>query len=439
MKLAVISLGCPKNQVDADVYCHALLAKGWQTTADPGEADVIIVNTCGFIESAKAESIEAILGACAEKQNHDVKVIVTGCLAERYKEELAQSIPEVDAVVGMGSNADLVNIVERAVSGSAQQQCYGPKSDLPLGGSRIIGTPNHFAYLKISEGCDNKCFYCAIPGIRGPLRSRPMEDILAEARWMAEEGVKEIVVVAQDVTAYGDDLGENRIAELLRELDKVEGIAWIRLLYAYPERITDAFIAAMAESRHIVHYLDMPIQHINDRVLKSMNRKGNRAVIESAVARLRAAMPDITLRTTLLVGYPGETEEEYAELCEFVKTARFERLGCFAFSAEEGTVAERMPNQLPEELRQQRADGVMQLQTGIMAENQSALVGKVITVMCDDYDPEEDLFICRSAADAPDIDALCYVKSDETLEAGGMYRIRVEESDVYDLYGELAD
>lgn len=436
MKIAVISLGCPKNQVDADVYCHALLAKGWQTTAELADADVIIVNTCGFIESAKAESIESILAACAEKQERDVKVIVTGCLAERYKEELAEAIPEVDAVVGMGSNADLVAIVERAVAGGDRQQCYGPKSDLPLGGSRIISTPNHFAYLKISEGCDNKCFYCAIPGIRGPLRSRPMENILTEARWMAAEGVKEIVVVAQDVTAYGDDLGENRIAELLRELDKVEGIEWIRLLYAYPERVTDAFIAAMAESRHIVHYLDMPIQHINDRVLKSMNRKGDRAAVESAVRRLRTTMPDITLRTTLLVGYPGETEAEFEELCEFVKSARFERLGCFAFSAEEGTVAERMPNQIPEEIRQQRADAVMQLQTGIMAENQAALVGREITVMCDDYDPEEDLFICRSAADAPDIDAVCYVKSERTLNLGEFCRIRVEDADVYDLYGE---
>lgn len=437
MKIAVISLGCPKNQVDADVYCHALLARGHETTAELSEADIIIVNTCGFIESAKAESIDAILTACAEKKTHAVRVVVTGCLAERYREELAAELPEVDAVVGIGRNADLVEIVEQAERENNRQQCYGPKADLPLGGKRIISTPGHYAYLKISEGCDNHCYYCAIPNIRGPLRSRPLDDVLAEARWMAQEGVKEIVLVAQDITAYGDDRGCNQAAPLLRELDAIEGITWIRLLYAYPERITDDFIAAMAASHRVLHYLDMPIQHINDRVLKSMNRHGNRRTIEGAIARLRAAMPDIVLRTTLLVGYPGETQAEYDELCDFVRTARFDRLGCFAFSPEEGTVAEKLPGQIPEEIRRQRADGIMQLQAGIMAEKQAQRVGSLLTVMCDDYDPEEELFVCRSAADAPDIDALCYVHSEQTLEPGCLYQVRVEESDVYDLYGEM--
>lgn len=439
MKIAVISLGCPKNQVDADVYCHALLARGHQTTADLSEADIILVNTCGFIESAKTESIEAILTACAEKENHPVKVIVTGCLAERYREELAGEMPEVDAVVGIGSNDHLVEIVEKAAQTQEQQQCYGPKADLALGGRRIISTPGHYAYLKISEGCNNRCHYCAIPLIRGPLRSRPLEDIVAEARWMASEGVKEIILVAQDVTAYGDDLGENRAAQLLRELDKVEGLAWIRLLYAYPERITDEFIAAMAGCTKVVHYLDMPIQHINSRVLKSMNRHGDRAAIESAVRRLRAAMPDIVLRTTLLVGYPGETQAEFEELCDFVKEGHFDRLGCFAFSAEEGTVAQTLPDQLPEEVRTQRADAVMQLQTVVMQQKQAARVGATVQVLCDDYDSEEDLFLCRTAGDAPDIDAVCYVKSEKTLEQGGLYQVRIEDSDVYDLYAVPVD
>ena len=437
MKIAVISLGCPKNQVDADVYCHALLARGHTTTGDLTEADVILVNTCGFIESAKSESIEAILTACAEKETHDVRVIVTGCLAERYQAELAAEIPEVDAVVGIGSNDRLAEIVEAAAAGAPQQQCYGPKDALALGGKRIIGTPGHFAYLKISEGCNNRCHYCAIPLIRGSLRSRPLEDIVAEARWMADEGVREIILVAQDVTAYGDDTGKNRTAELLRALDKVEGIAWIRLLYAYPERVTPEFVQAMAESKKVLHYLDMPIQHIDSRVLASMNRRGSRETVEKAVAMLRSAMPDITLRTTLLVGYPGETEKEFEELCDYVREGHFDRLGCFAFSPEEDTVAFDLPGQLPEEIRQQRADTVMQLQTEIMAAAQAARVGQVVEVICDDYDPEQDVFLCRTAADAPDIDAVCYVSSEKTLEQGSFYQVRIVDSDVYDLVGEL--
>ncbi len=439
MKIAVISLGCPKNQVDADVFCRDLLERGHTTTAHLAQADVIIVNTCGFIESAKAESIEAILTACAEKETHAVKVVVTGCLAERYKEELAAEIPEVDAVVGIGSNGRLADIVEAAAAGRPQQQCYGPKSDLALGGRRIIGTPGHYAYLKISEGCNNHCYYCAIPGIRGPLRSRPMQDILDEAAWLVSQGVQELVVVAQDVTAYGDDLGQNWAAALLRALDSVEGVRWIRLLYAYPERITDEFIAAMAESRHVLHYLDMPIQHISDKVLKAMNRHGNGDTVRSAVARLRAAMPDITLRTTLLVGYPGETEEDFARLCDFVQQAKFERLGCFAFSAEDGTVAEKLPDQVPQELREARADAVMQLQREIMAAHQAARVDTTVTVLCDEYDPEQDFYLCRTAADAPDIDTLCYVDSDTQLVPGQFYQVHITQSDVYDLYGVVAD
>ncbi len=439
VKIAVISLGCPKNQVDADVFCHALLSRGHESTGDLSLADVILVNTCGFIESAKAESIEAILTACAEKQTHSVKVIVTGCLAERYREQLAEEIPEVDAVVGIGSNEQLADIVEAAYAGKPQQQCYGEKTALPLGGKRIISTPGHYAYLKISEGCNNRCHYCAIPLIRGKLRSRDMEDILQEARWMASEGVQEIILVAQDVTAYGDDTGENQAARLLRRLNEVEGIRWIRLLYAYPERITDDFIAAMAESKKVLHYLDMPIQHINSRVLQSMNRRGDRSTIENAVRRLRAAMPDITLRTTLLVGYPGETEAEFEELCDFVQQGLFDRLGCFAFSAEEDTVAATMSGQIPEEVRTARADTVMQLQTEIMAQKQAAKVGSLQTVICDDYDPEEDVFLCRTVSDAPDIDAICYVKSEKTLEQGGFYSVRITESDVYDLTAELCE
>lgn len=308
MKLAIISLGCPKNQADADVFTHALLKAGHETVADPAEADAILINTCGFIQSAKEEAIENILLACQYKQqNPDLKVIVTGCLAERYKSQIASEMPEVDAVVGIGSNAALPAILERVCTpGAGRIESYGPKTDLPLGGARIVSTPQHYAYLKIAEGCSNRCRYCAIPLIRGPLRSRPLEDCVAEARWLAGEGVKELIVVAQDPTAYGEDWGKpGAVCDLLDALNAVEGIRWIRVLYAYPERITDEFIAAMQRNEKVLPYLDLPIQHCNDRVLAAMGRRGDRHTIEDAIARLRAALPGLTLRTTLIAGFPA--------------------------------------------------------------------------------------------------------------------------------------
>ena len=438
MTIALISLGCPKNQVDADVMCRRLLEAGHTTTADLSEADMILVNTCGFIDSAKQEAIENILMACEYKQqNPDLKVVVTGCLAERYRSQILAEIPEVDGVVGLGSAEAIVSILAR-IAGGETVEGYGPKTALPLGGARVVSTPAHYAYLKIAEGCNNRCHYCAIPSIRGPLRSRTVEDCTAEARWLAGQGVKELIVVAQDVTAFGDDRGENEICRLLDELQAVEGIEWIRLLYAYPERITDEFIAAMVRNPKVLHYLDMPIQHSDSRVLKSMNRKGDEQVIRSAAARLRAAMPDITLRTTLIAGYPGETEEEFARLQQFVREMRFDRLGCFAYSQEEGTVAAAMDGQLDEDTKQQRADSIMRIQTSIMAELQAEKVGRTLTVLCDGQDEESGLYLCRSTADAPDIDGAVCVASDEPLYPGEFYTVLVEESDEYDLYGRLA-
>ena len=438
MTIALISLGCPKNQVDADVMCRRLLEAGHTTTADLSEADMILVNTCGFIDSAKQEAIENILMACEYKQqNPDLKVVVTGCLAERYRSQILAEIPEVDGVVGLGSAEAIVSILAR-IAGGETVEGYGPKTALPLGGARVVSTPAHYAYLKIAEGCNNRCHYCAIPSIRGPLRSRTVEDCTAEARWLAGQGVKELIVVAQDVTAFGDDRGENEICRLLDELQAVEGIEWIRLLYAYPERITDEFIAAMVRNPKVLHYLDMPIQHSDSRVLKSMNRKGDEQVIRSAAARLRAAMPDITLRTTLIAGYPGETEEEFARLQQFVREMRFDRLGCFAYSQEEGTVAAAMDGQLDEDTKQQRADSIMRIQTGIMAELQAEKVGRTLTVLCDGQDEESGLYLCRSTADAPDIDGAVCVASDEPLYPGEFYTVLVEESDEYDLYGRMA-
>ena len=438
MKIAIISLGCPKNQVDADVFTHALLKEGHETVADPAEADAIIVNTCGFIQSAKEEAIENILLACGYKQtNPELKVIVTGCLAERYKQQIAAEMPEVDAVVGMGSNAALPEILRRVCTpGAGRVESYGPKADMPLGGARIISTPGHYAYLKIAEGCNNRCRYCAIPLIRGPLRSRPMESCVAEARWLAGEGVRELIVVAQDPTAYGEDWGRpGAINDLLDALNAIEGIRWIRVLYAYPERITDDFIRAMVRNRKVVPYLDLPIQHCNDRILAAMNRRGSRAELEDVIRRLRAAIPGLTLRTTLIAGFPGETEEEYAELCDFVRTVRFDRLGCFAYSPEENTPAAAMDGQLAEEVRQRRADHIMEIQAEISAAAMAAKVGQTLPCLCDGVDEETGMYLLRSMGDCPEIDGNVLTPADIPLVPGEFYRVTITDSDTYDLYG----
>lgn len=438
MNIAIVSLGCAKNQVDADVFCHALLKAGHQTVADAAQADVVIVNTCGFIEAAKAEAIENILLACQYKeQNPALKVIVTGCLAERYKQQIIREMPEVDAVVGIGSNAALPAIVERlTASGAGQLESYGPKTDMQLGGARVISTPRHYAYLKIAEGCNNRCHYCAIPLIRGPLRSRPLADCVAEARWLAGEGVRELILVAQDPTAYGEDLGRpGEICRLLDALQKVDGIEWIRVLYAYPERITDEFIAAMARNTKVLPYLDLPIQHCDDEVLRRMNRRGGRREIEDAIARLRAGIPGITLRTTLIAGFPGETEEQYNELCDFVRTVRFDRLGCFAYSAEENTVAATMDGQLDEETKQRRADHIMELQAEISAERQAAKVGRTLRCICDGVDDETGMYLLRTMGDCPEIDGNVLTPADTPLETGEFYDVTITDADTYDLYG----
>ena len=436
MVIALISLGCPKNQVDADVMCHALLERGHITTADLSEADAIIVNTCGFIESAKQEAIDSILEACSYKeQKPELKVVVTGCLAQRYQHEIVKEIPEVDAVVGLGSNAAICSILER-LTGTQPVESYGAKESLPLGGKRVISTPRHYAYLKIAEGCNNRCHYCAIPLIRGPLRSRTIPDIVAEARFLAGEGVKELIVVAQDPTAYGEDWGKpGAVCELLDKLNTIEGIRWIRVLYAYPERISDEFIAALVRNNKVVPYLDLPIQHCDDEVLKNMNRRGGRKEIEDAIRRLRAAIPNITLRTTLIAGFPGETEEQYSELCDFVKTVKFDRLGCFAYSAEENTVAAKMDNQIDEEVKQRRADHIMELQAEISAEKEAEKVGKTYECICDGVDDETGMYLLRSAADCPEIDGSIMTPADNPLEAGAFYNVTITDADTYDLYG----
>ncbi len=437
MNIYFISLGCPKNQVDADVMCHSLISDGHTTTDNIDEAEIIIINTCGFIESAKQEAIENILTACEHKASHsNVKVVVTGCLAQRYSEEIAKEIPEVDAVVSIGCNDDICKIINDLSQENAKAQTSVFTRDKELfksGGKRVISTPKHYAYLKIADGCNNNCHYCAIPLIRGKLRSRTIEDLAREAQFLASEGVKELILVAQDVTAFGEDRGKREIAQLLKELNLIDGIEWIRILYAYPERITDEFIDAMIENKKVLHYLDMPIQHINSNVLKTMNRQGNRQNVESVLNKLRDKIPDIVFRTTVIAGYPTETKENFDELCEFVKEFKFDRLGCFAYSEEEDTVAKEM-EQLPKELREQRADIVMRLQTRIMTQMQSEKIGETMRVICDSYDDENGLYICRSYADAPEIDAQVCVKSDDFLPVGEFVDVKIEQSDEYDLY-----
>ncbi len=405
MKIAIISLGCPKNQVDADVFCHSLISAGHTTTADPAEADAIIVNTCGFIESAKTEAIENILDACALKERKPgLKVIVTGCLAERYRQEIRKEMPEVDAVVGIGCNAALPAILERlAAPDAAPEEDFGPKTDLALGGKRVISTPAHYAYLKIAEGCNNRCHYCAIPLIRGPLRSRPLEDCVAEARWLAGEGVKELVVVAQDPTAYGEDWGKNSICQLLDELNAVEGIRWIRILYAYPERITDEFIAAMQRNEKVVRYLDLPIQHCNTRILKAMNRRGDGEVVKAPSAACARPCRTSPCAPPSSPATPARPRRSSSSCASSSRTPTSTGWAALPIGAEEGTPAARM-EQLPEERETAPGRRIMDMQAGISARCRKRRWAAVQTVICDGVDEESGLYLCRSAADAPEID-----------------------------------
>lgn len=439
MKLAFVSLGCPKNQVDGDILVEKLLSSGWELTDEAADADLCMINTCGFITSAKEEAIENIFAAVSAREaNPGLKIAVTGCLAERYRDEILSLIPEVDAVVGLGSDRDIVEIADRIMRGE-KFSVYGDKKDLDISAPRVISTPGHYAYLRIAEGCSNGCYYCAIPMIRGPHRSRPMESCLREGYWLAQNGVKEIILVAQDITRYGYDLyGESRLPQLVRAICSIDGIQWVRLLYAYPERLTDEIIDTIATEPKVLHYIDLPIQHIDERVLRAMNRQGGPEAINSAISRLRDRIPDICIRTSLIAGYPGETEREFLHLCDFVKKVRFGRLGCFAFSPEEGTVAEKLPDQIPEREKERRAGIIMEIQSGIMAQSQAAMVGKEIWVICDGYDRESETFVCRSEFDAPDIDGNVFLPRDCGLKRGDIVKVKVTDSDTYDLYAELA-
>lgn len=436
IKVGMVSLGCSKNQVDAERLLALIVHDGFELSVDPAACDVVIINTCGFIEDAKRESIETILEFCQLKKSGHVKVIVvTGCLAERYRDELVREIPEADVVLGIGRNFDIAAAVRKALKGEKVAE-YGEKEDLALGGDRVLTTPNYSVYLKIAEGCDNKCSYCAIPLIRGGFRSRPMEDVLAEARQLAANGAKELNLIAQDTTRYGQDLyGELKLAELLRELCKINGFRWIRILYGYPERVTDELLQVMATEPKIVKYIDLPLQHANGRVLKAMNRVGDYASMVALMKHIREKVPGIALRTTLIAGFPGETEEEFEELCRFVQEVRFERLGCFAYSVEEDTPAAEMDGQLDEETKRHRAEVVMEQQMDIAFETGRSLIGKTIEVLVEDYDYDNLMYVGRSAMDAPDVDTKTCFTAARELHPGDFVQVEILDSEGYDLIG----
>lgn len=418
-KIGMISLGCPKNQVDAEMMLSTLCRQGFEITGEVEGCDIVIINTCGFIGDAKKEAIDTILEVCQLKDQGSVgAVVVTGCLAQRYKDEIMTEIPEVDAVIGIGANADIADVC-RDVLQSKKVNLFPPKLSLPLEGGRVLTTPSHYAYLKIAEGCSNCCTYCAIPKIRGKFRSREMENIIYEAKSLAENGVKELIVVAQDTTKYGVDLyGELKLAELLRELCKIEGIEWIRTLYCYPESITDELIDTVAREDKICKYIDIPLQHCDGDVLRRMNRKGDRESLTALIKKLRAKVPDIVIRTTFIVGFPGETDENFESLCEFADEIQFDRYGCFAYSAEEDTPAALMENQIDEDVKIERAGIMNAQQQRIFEDKLEALIGKELTVMVDGFDEDEMLYFGRSYMDAPEIDSVVIISCEEELTAG---------------------
>ena len=440
MKVAFISLGCAKNLVNTEQMMALCRDAGHTLLEEPAGADAVVINTCGFIDSAKEEAIDTILSVAELKSAGQVgKILVTGCLTQRYQQEILDELPEVDGIMGTGSYGEIVPALAEMMAGGTPRRfadIHGMIDEF----DRVLTTPGHYAYLRIAEGCNNGCYYCAIPLIRGALRSREINDCVAEARWLAGEGVRELILVAQDPTAYGEDWGRpGAICELLDRLQEIDGIRWIRILYAYPERISDAFIAAMVRNTKVVPYLDLPIQHCDDAVLKAMNRRGGRKEIEDAIARLRAAIPGITLRTTLIAGFPGETEEQYAELCDFVKTVRFDRLGCFAYSAEENTVAAKMPNQIDEETKQRRADHIMELQAEVSAAREGEKVGQTLECICDGVDDETGMYLLRTKADCPEIDGNVLTPADTPLETGAFYNVTITDADTYDLYGYVEE
>lgn len=440
LKIALESLGCSKNLMDAEIMTGILKEKGYEFVEEFAEADIIIVNTCGFIRDAKQESIDTIVELSQLKEVGKLKyLIVTGCLAQRYADELLEEIPEIDAIVGTGNFMNISEIIDRLESEKNVTEIGNIEFAFDETLPRYVSTPEHMAYLKIGEGCSNHCTYCIIPKLRGKYRSRKIEDIVEEAKTLAAEGVKELVVIAQDTTRYGEDLyGEAKLAELLEELAGIKGIKWIRIMYSYPESITEKLIDVIAAHDNICSYFDMPIQHASNRVLKRMNRRTSKEDIRSKVEMIRSKIPDAVIRTTVIVGFPGETEEDLEELIDFMKEIKFDRLGAFAYSREEDTPADRMDGHMDEEIKEERRDRVMMVQQAISEEINQKREDKVFEVLIEE-EAEDGVYVGRTQGDAEEIDSVVYVNSDEELEIGSFVNVYITEAMEYDLIGDVVD
>ena len=439
MNLLFISLGCDKNLVDSEVMLGLLAKEGYQMVDDEQEADVIVINTCCFIHDAKEESIQTILEMAQYKEEGRLKaLIVTGCLAQRYQQEILDEIPEVDAVLGTTAYTEIVRAIEEALEGKGKVTTEDLNA-LPLTDPhRIVTTGGHYAYLKIAEGCGKHCTYCIIPKLRGDYRSVPMERLIAEAKDLAEQGVRELILVAQETTLYGKDLyGEKSLYRLLKELCRIDGIRWIRILYCYPEEIDDPLIQVIKEEKKICHYLDLPIQHASDEVLKRMGRRTSKEQLKAVIGKLREEIPDICLRTTLITGFPGETKEQHEELMEFVDEMEFDRLGVFTYSPEEDTPAAEMPDQIPEEIKEERQAELMELQQDIAFDAAEDMIGKEVLVMVEGKVADENAYVGRTYKDAPGVDGLIFINTEEELMSGAFAKVKVTGALEYDLIGEL--
>jgi len=438
-KVGMISLGCPKNQVDAEmILSDVAVSHKYVVTNDTNEADIVIINTCGFIEDAKKESIDYILEYCDLKGNTNLKkVVVSGCLAERYKEDINSEIPEVDAVIGIGSNKDIVTALDTIMNGGNFFK-FDKKNELNISGTRMISTPKHYAYLKISEGCNKTCAFCAIPSIRGEFRSRTIEDIVKEARVLVDMGTKEILVVSQDTTRYGEDIyGKVMLKELLKELCTIENLRWIRIMYCYPNDMTDDVLDIIAIEPKIVKYLEIPIQHVSKNVLAGMRRGGNVDYMRKLMTKMREKIEDIAIRTSFIVGFPEESEEDFTELHQFIKDVKIDRVGCFIYSKEEGTIAYGMDNQIDEDIKSRRFDLLMFDQSIIMEEINKSKVGKVMEVIVDEFDEDENIFLARTQFDAPGIDGVVKLKFNDKIRVGEFYKVKILDVQQYDLVGEI--
>lgn len=441
IKIGLVSLGCEKNRVDAEMMLYSLKEAGYEIDQNAENADVVIINTCGFIRAAKEESIDEIFNFVRLKEQGKIKaIVVTGCLSERYKHDVMKEIPQIDAVVGIGALDEIVDVIEKVLQ-KEKSEIFKEKENLNLNGKRLLTTPRHYAYLKIADGCSNCCTYCAIPIIRGKYRSRKMEDIIAQAKELVQGGAKELILIAQDTTRYGQDIYDKlMLPELLRELCKIEDVKWIRLLYCYPERVTDELIETIASEEKILNYIDLPLQHVSENMLKMMNRTGNAKTLRELINKLRAKIPNIVLRTTFIVGFPSEMEENFEELCNFANEMQFDRMGCFTYSPEENTKAALFENQISEEIKLKRQEILMEQQNLILERKCNSLPGKNVLVLIDGFDETKGCLFGRSYMDLPDVDIRIMLEHEADKNLIGKFKkFQITSYDGYDLYGKIAD